>query len=138
MALKVLICGLSGSGKTTLANQLQEVFHYPILNGDVIRTIYDDWDFTPEGRLRQAARILSAADNDEYEKVILDFIAPTHEIRDIVKPDFIIWMNTTQTSQFPDTDIMFIPPYNADIIITSFDYNINAIEQEIRKKYDKN
>lgn len=138
--MKVLICGLSGSGKTTLATQLQKEFYYAVLNGDVVRTIYDDWDFTPEGRLRQAARISLAAETMklEYDKIILDFIAPLPEMRAIVDPDVIIWMNTTQTSKFSDTDAIFVPPYNADIIITSFDYNINAIDQEIRNKYDKN
>ena len=55
--MKILICGLPGSGKTTLAEPLAELLGAVWINADQVRTKYDDWDFTPEGRIRQAQRM---------------------------------------------------------------------------------
>ena len=48
--MKILIFGLPGSGKTTLANNLALYLDAERLNADEIRTTYNDWDFSPEGR----------------------------------------------------------------------------------------
>ena len=53
--------GLPGSGKTTLAKQLVPMFNAVWLNADEVRKEADDWDFTPEGRLRQANRMKTLA-----------------------------------------------------------------------------
>ena len=52
----ILVFGLPGSGKTTFAAKLKELFgdraiHF---NGDEFRKTYNDWDFSGEGRRRQA------------------------------------------------------------------------------------
>ena len=52
--MKILIFGLPGSGKTTLAKPFAELIGGIHINADVVRKKYDDWDFTPEGRMRQA------------------------------------------------------------------------------------
>ena len=55
--MKILIFGLPGSGKTTLAKPLADLLGGVHINADEIRERYDDWDFTPEGRTRQAKRL---------------------------------------------------------------------------------
>jgi len=104
--------GLSGSGKTTVAEPLAELIGGVHLNADTIRTKYDDWDFTAEGRLRQAERMLHLADGVEMagKIAVADFIAPTEEARQIFNADYTIWMDTIDNSGFPDTDQMFEPP----------------------------
>jgi adenylylsulfate kinase len=135
--MKILICGLSGAGKTYLAERLQLIFEYegtPFsrLNGDTVRIKFNDWDFSKEGRIRQATRmnILSY----ELKDVIIDFIAPLQEMRDLIKPDFTIWMNTISESRYKDTDLMFEKPKQVDIVITSFDYNILDVVELIEKR----
>ena len=58
----VLIFGLPGSGKTTLAKPFAELIGGVHLNADEVRERYNDWDFTQEGRMRQAQRMRYLAD----------------------------------------------------------------------------
>ena len=55
--MKILIFGLPGSGKTTLATPFAELLGGVHLNADIVREQYKDWDFSPEGRIRQAQRM---------------------------------------------------------------------------------
>ena len=57
----ILIMGLPGSGKTTLAKELVPLLDAKWLNADKIRTEYNDWDFSAEGRVRQANRMSNLA-----------------------------------------------------------------------------
>jgi hypothetical protein len=131
--MKILIMGLSGSGKTTLAKELHSQLPSLWLNADKIRSLYNDWDFSYLGRVNQAKRMRSLADVSDDEYVIFDTIAPLDIIRNILNPDLIIWMNTVQKSNYTDTDSIFEPPLNADIIITDFDYSIKQIEKYLAK-----
>ena len=49
--------GLPGSGKTTLANELAPMINAKRLNADEVRKKANDWDFSEEGRMRQAKRM---------------------------------------------------------------------------------
>ena len=60
--MKILIFGLPGSGKTTLAKPFAELINGVHINADAVRERYKDWDFSPEGRLRQAQRMRHLAD----------------------------------------------------------------------------
>ena len=53
--------GLPGAGKTTLANELAPMVNAKRLNADEVRKAADDWDFSEEGRKRQAKRMANAA-----------------------------------------------------------------------------
>jgi len=55
--MKILICGLPGSGKSTLAEPFAELIGAVWINADAVRERYNDWDFSPEGRIRQAQRM---------------------------------------------------------------------------------
>ena len=69
--MKILICGLLGSGKTTLANKLVPMFNAVWLNADVVRKEHNDWDFSPEGRTRQAERMKRLAEEAAAEEQII-------------------------------------------------------------------
>ena len=53
--------GLPGSGKTTLANELAPMLNAKRLNADEVRKEANDWDFSEEGRTRQAKRLAEIA-----------------------------------------------------------------------------
>ena len=133
----VLIMGLPGSGKTTLAKELVPMLNAKWLNADKIRTEYNDWDFSEEGRVRQAKRMAEAALKLKAEGhyVIADFIAPTPEARSLFPADYIVWVDTIKKGRFEDTNQMFVNPKNFDFHVTTQDAKNWApkIIEEIKK-----
>ena len=129
--------GLPGTGKTTLAGKLNKMFNNcSWFNSDKVREMTNDWDFTIEGRIRQAKRMNVYA-NFELENnrlVICDFIAPTKKSRDIFSADFIIWMNTVDKSRYEDTNQIFQKPQAVNLEINDFNYDIKKIFNQIQSK----
>jgi len=110
----ILVFGLPGTGKTTFAKKLKDLFgdraiHF---NGDELRKKYDDWDFSEEGRRRQAERMRDVAVNAHQQGkiAILDFICPKEEYRELVSADYWVYMNNPPTREFSDTTAMFEKP----------------------------
>ena len=121
---KVLIMGLPSSGKTTLAQELIKMLYrsnysYHWLNADKIRELYNDWDFSEDGRIRQSHRMRDLADVRTEDFVICDFVAPLEEMRTIFNPDFLIWVDTITKSAFEDTNNLFVPPAVVDLRVNS-------------------
>ena len=112
--------GLPGAGKTTLADALAKKINAKRLNADEVRKAANDWDFSEEGRVRQAKRMAKAALKlkSEGHHVIADFVAPTPEARRLFPADCIIWMDTIKKSRFDDTNKMFVKPKKYDFRIT--------------------
>ena len=108
--MKILIMGLPVSVKTTLAREFSYHFLIPHHNADTVREMYNAWDFTPDGRMRQAVRM-------SCEYGILDFVCPLNAYRWVVNPDFIIWMNTINSSRYEDTNKLFEKPTKYNIRI---------------------
>ena len=119
----ILIMGLPGSGKTTLANELGPMLNAKRLNADEVRRKANDWDFSEEGRKRQARRMADFALKlkDEGNFVVADFVCPTPEARALFPADFVIWVDTIKEGRFDDTNKMFVKPDNYDFHVTSQD-----------------
>ncbi len=115
--------GLPGAGKTTLANELAKLINSKRLNADEIRKAANDWDFSEEGRTRQAKRMSDAAlkIKSEGHNVIADFICPTPEARKLFPADYVIWVDTIKEGRFDDTNKMFVKPEKYDFHVTSQD-----------------
>jgi adenylylsulfate kinase len=77
--MKILICGLPGSGKSTLAEPFAELIGAVWINADAVRERYNDWDFSPEGRIRQAQRMKHLSDGVVMagKIAVADFVCPT-------------------------------------------------------------
>lgn len=138
--MKILIMGLPGSGKTTLALKLSKKLKAKWLNADKIRKKFNDWDFSKEGRVRQAKRM--AKISQKFEKkgliVVADFVSPIAKTTKLFNPNFIIWMDTIKASKFKDTNTMFVKPKKFDIRIKSMSLDLREKESsKIAKKIKK-
>ena len=118
----ILIMGLSGTGKTTMADSISKrLSPSSRLNADTVRREYNDWDFSEEGRERQAKRLrrrVDALDKSFYN--LVDFIAPTERTRSIFGADYTIWMDTYSSSKYRDTDELFTAPSKFNVRVTSW------------------
>lgn len=141
--MKILIFGLPGSGKSTLAEPLANLLGGVWINADQVRTRYDDWDFTPEGRLRQALRMRYLSDGAVMagKIAVTDFVCPTEAARQAFDPDFTVWMDTVKESQsvngpaavgstFEQTTKMFEAPPHCDYHVADW---FNDTHQELCK-----
>ena len=115
--------GLPGSGKTTLANELGPMLNAKRLNADDVRKNANDWDFSEDGRKRQAKRMANFAleMKKDGSYVVADFICPTPEARSLFPADYIIWVDTIKEGRFDDTNKMFVKPDKFDYHVTTQD-----------------
>ena len=119
----ILIMGLPGSGKTTLASELVPLLKANWLNADEVRKEANDWDFSAEGRTRQAKRMWAKANElrDQGNHVVADFVCPTPAARALFPADFIIWVDTIKEGRFDDTNKMFVKPEKYNYHVTTQD-----------------
>lgn len=138
MSKSILIMGLPGSGKTYLAERLAKHLECAWLNADTVRGIANDWDFSMEGRMRQADRMKMYADFEKSwnRSSICDFVCPTEETRKQFDADITIWMDTIEQGRFEDTNKLFEKPTNADYHLTHWlsDADIEALANGLKKE----
>ena len=134
--MKILIMGLPGSGKTTLASELVPLLNAEWINNDKVRKAANDWDFSEEGRIRQAKRMANLAEKHKQKGkyVVCDFICPTPKARELFNGDYIVWVDTIDKGKFDDTNAMFVKPEKFDFQVTSQDAKFWAkkIAEEIK------
>ena len=133
--------GLPGAGKTYLADKLVPKISAVWLNADKVRKEANDWDFSPEGRIRQAKRMAEKAEKFKKEgsHVVADFVCPTPKARELFDPDFIIWVDTIKKGRFEDTNKIFVKPEKYDVRVTEQNaeiWSIKIADQITNYKWD--
>ena len=137
MIRKILIMGLPGSGKSTLAEPFAKLIGGVWLNADQIREEYNDWDFTPEGRIRQAMRMKYLADGvvKAGKIAVADFVCPTEKARAEFAPDYVVWMDTIKECRFEDTNRIFEQPVKFDYHVSDWFTDTHAQLAQVVSKY---
>ena len=143
--MKILVCGLPGSGKTWLAERLvKHIDNCAWYNADVLRKSANDWDFSIEGRIRQANRMKTFADFERSNGrwVICDFVATTQKVRDAFSPDFVIWLDTIEQGRVVSSKINELNkiknlPFDVNLLINSKEFKDTNKMFESPKKIDK-
>ena len=135
--MKILIFGLPGSGKTTLAKPFAELINGVHINADAVRQKYADWDFSLEGRIRQAQRMRYLADGVVMaDKIaVADFVCPTELARSEFAPDFTVWMDTIKQGRYEDTNQMFEQPPNCNYHVSEWFEDTHAELINVIQKY---
>ena len=135
--MKILLFGLPGSGKTTLAQPLSDLLGAVWINADAVREEYNDWDFSPEGRMRQAMRMKYLADGivKAGRICVADFVCPTKQARAEFDADFSVWMDTIDEGRFADTNAMFQKPDGVDYHVSEWFSDTHLVLVDVIKKY---
>ena len=134
--MKILVMGLPGSGKTYLSERLVPLINAAWYNADVVRKMANDWDFSQDGRDRQAERMRTFADFEKSHGrfVVCDFVCPTKVTRKKFGADLVVWLDTIKKGRFEDTNKIFQNPDKVNFHITEWnDHNHEDIAREILK-----
>ena len=101
------------------------------LNADKIRDEFKDWDFSYNGRIRQADRMrwmsIQHKSVNPNRVIIVDMVAALRTQRTIVNPDYVILMDTIKAGRYEDTNAAFEYPEFPDFVVDSFSDEINTI-----------
>jgi adenylylsulfate kinase-like enzyme len=102
----IVLFGQPTSGKTTLAKsyQMRLFLDYgvsvPIVDGDDIRAMFNNQDYSKQGRIKNLNRISDIATflNKQYHVVLVSAVYPIAEARtylDQLNPEQVIWVYLT-------------------------------------------
>jgi hypothetical protein len=113
---RVLVMGLPESKRSEVSKKLTEMIpNSVLLNSREIRKQEKDIDFSNDGRMRNIYRLLSMARNKTEDCVIIDSVCPLPEMREILNPDIIVWVNDIDKCSIEEVNSSFIKPTFYDV-----------------------
>ena len=132
----IVIFGQPGAGKTTIAQHLvKENFHH--IDGDVLRDIFKNKDYSREGRIKNLNRASDIAVymNSISSNVVLSFVYPYEEARKYlskltkgVKWVYLIYQEDRGRDEFKVADFELPHMDDVDLIINT---SITSVEESV-------
>lgn len=96
------LTGLPCSGKTTIAKELAKHMHAEILDGDDIRRIIQNNDFSYSGRKNHMMSVAEFASIlSRYNNVVVSLVSPIRDVREEIKKRY---QNLTEIYIYADID----------------------------------
>jgi len=136
----IVIFGQPGAGKTTIAQHLvKENFHH--IDGDVLRYIFKNKDYSREGRIKNLNRASDIAVymNSISSNVVLSFVYPYEEAREYlskltkgVKWIYLIYQEDRGRDQFKVADFELPHMDNVDLIINTSNTSVEDSVDQIK------
>ena len=137
----IVIFGQPGSGKTTLAKKfIAEGFHH--LDGDHLREMFNDKDYSREGRIKNLNRASDIAKYLHYtnHKVVLSLVYPYEEARDYlsklsrdVRWIYLIYEEDRGRDEFKVKDFELPHMNEVDLIINTSNTSIEDSVDKIKR-----
>jgi len=90
-----LVSSPASQGKSTFCKRLLCYLSAEYFNNDDLRAKKNHWDFSPSGRQLAAQNMLAAIRNSSAQIKVVDMICPTKELRRIIAPDIIVFIDSS-------------------------------------------
>jgi len=133
---RVLVIGDPASSRSKVAKLVSEKLpDCKYINSLELRKEQKDVDFSEDGKLRHAYRTVTLVRNSEFEHNVIDMVCSLPDMRRIINPDFLIWVNDQEEITLND----WVEPKRYDFKINNFNnLDINELIHQIKSKRNYN
>mgnify|MGYP003553860906 FL=1 len=108
--MTILVTGRNSVGKSFFCKQFLKHVSAAYFNNDDVRRQTGNSDFSMEGRLLAAQNMRQLINQSLAEIKLVDMICPTKELRAVICPDVIVFIDSDKPSKYPDTDSLYEKP----------------------------
>ncbi len=106
----ILVTARPQQGKSYFCRQFLKHISAAYFNNDDVRHQTGNSDFSMEGRLLAAQNMRRLIDQSAAEIKLVDMICPTKELRAVIAPDVMVFIDSDKPSKYPDTDALYEKP----------------------------
>lgn len=130
----ILVSSKAQQGKSTFCKRLLCYLNAEYFNNDDLRAKTKNFDFSPAGRQLAAQNMLLAVQNSSAQIKVVDMICPTKELRKILAPDIIVFIDSNLPTKYTDTAAIYEIPTKDEcraLFVAKFNRHQEVVEQLI-------